>query len=461
MLDQEKTKEERLQQLREESISRLLFRYALPSVVGSVVTALYNIVDRIFIGQGVGSDALAGLSITFPILMCMIAFGLLVGAGASVRISISMGKDDRRGASRILANSVFLTLILNLIFTILALVYMEPLLRMFGAGDTILPYAKDYLYIVLPANIFCDLSFSYNAIMRSSGYPWKAMRTMLIGAFLNLLLDPIFIFVFDWGVKGAALATVLSEIVSAAYVVSHFFYQKHMVSFSREWRDYIPNKKILWSILSIGLSPFIMMILNAGINTIMNRSFGTYASSIKEADLSIATLGVILGITQLFIQFMLGISMGMQPIVGYNYGAKNYPRVIKTFRLALAINVSSAILGFCIAILTPEVFIRLFSKDVVLAQMLEEMLQIVMFAFPMIGLHLTTVQFFQSIGKPIKSMALTLSRQLIGLIPCLLLLPLYLGIEGVWWAMPISDIVAGLVSLALLFYQIPRLKLSE
>lgn len=266
-------------------------KYAIPSVIGAVVSALYNIVDRIFIGQGVGSNALAGLAITFPILMCLIAFGMLVGSGASVRISIYIGRNDLKTAERLLSNAVFLTFFFNLIMCSLALVFMDPLLRMFGASDAIMPYAKEYLYIVIPGNIFCDLSFSYNAIMRASGYPRKAMYTMLIGALLNAFLDPIFIFGLDWGIQGAAWATLISEIVAALYVMGHFFNRKHLIHFSPRRSAYKPDFAMMKAIVSIGMAPFTMMIVNSAINTIMNRSLVAYSPSTSEADLSIAALG--------------------------------------------------------------------------------------------------------------------------------------------------------------------------
>ncbi len=432
-------------------------KYAIPSVIGAVVSALYNIVDRIFIGQGVGSNALAGLAITFPILMCLIAFGMLVGSGASVRISIYIGRNDLKTAERLLSNAVFLTFFFNLIMCSLALVFMDPLLRMFGASDAIMPYAKEYLYIVIPGNIFCDLSFSYNAIMRASGYPRKAMYTMLIGALLNAFLDPIFIFGLDWGIQGAAWATLISEIVAALYVMGHFFNRKHLIHFSPRRSAYKPDFAMMKAIVSIGMAPFTMMIVNSAINTIMNRSLVAYSPSTSEADLSIAALGIILGISQLFIQFMLGVSMGMQPIVGYNFGAGNIRRSIKTYKVATMVNVSVATLGFSIAMFYPQLIIGLFSNDADLGDLLHRTIRLVMMMYPIIGLHLTTVQFFQSLGMSGKSMFLSLTRQIIYLIPCLVLLPRFIGMDGIWLSMPIADVLAGITAILMLLYQIPRL----
>ncbi len=452
------SEEKRLLELRSEQIPKLLMKYAVPSVIGAVVNALYNIVDRIFIGQGAGSNALAGLAITFPILMCLIAFGMLIGSGASVRISIHIGNNDLKSAERLLSNAIFLTFFSNLVMCSLALIYMDPLLRLFGASDAIIPYAKEYLYIVIPGNIFCDLSFSYNAIMRASGYPRKAMYTMLIGALLNVVLDPIFIFGLDMGIRGAAWATLLSEFVAAAYVMAHFFDRKHLVHFSPLRAAYKPDFKMMKTIITIGMAPFAMMIVNSAINTIMNRSFVAYSATTSEADLSIAALGIILGVTQLFIQFMLGVSLGMQPIVGYNFGAGNIKRSIKTYKVATLVNVIVATIGFAVAMLFPQWIIGLFSTDEALGDLLHRTLRMVMIMFPLIGLQLTTVQFFQSLGMSGKSMFLSLTRQIIYLIPCLVFMPRCIGIDGIWLSMPIADALAGITAILMVLYQIPRLQ---
>ena len=429
--------EERLHKLENAPIPRLLFTYALPSVIGAVVNALYNIVDRIFIGQGAGDDALAGMAITLPILLFLVAFGMLVGSGAAVRVSIYLGRNDQKTAERLLSNAIMLTLLFNVTICSMVLLFMDPLLHLFGANDIIIPYAKEYLYIVVPANIISDLCFSYNAIMRASGYPHKAMISMLLGAVLNCILDPIFIFGFGWGIKGAAWATVISEIVAAMFVMSHFFNRRHTLHFSRSWSDYRPDFKMMLAIVSIGIAPFVMMIVNSLINIIMNRSFVYYAASTAEANISIAAYGIILSITQLFIQFMVGVSMGMQPIVGFNLGARKIRRSIDTYKLAALVNVSVG--------------------DGALVTFTTQALGIAMMAFPIIGVQITSVQFFQSLGKSGKSMFLSLTRQVVYLIPCLLIFPIFMGIKGIWVSMPIADTLAGITSILMVLYQIPRL----
>lgn len=452
--------ERRLHKLENAPIPRLLFSYALPSVIGAVVNALYNIVDRIFIGQGAGDEALAGMAITLPIFLFLVAFGMLVGSGAAVRVSIYLGRNDHKTAKQLLSNAVILTFLFNLVICTLVIIFMDPLLRLFGANDLIIPYAKQYLYIVAPANIISDLCFSYNAIMRASGYPQKAMISMLLGAVLNCILDPIFIFGFDWGIKGAAWATVLSEITAAIFVMSHFFNKRHTLHFSRSLSDYRPDFKMMLAIISIGIAPFSMMIVNSLINIIMNRSFVHYAGSITEANISIAAFGIILSITQLFIQFMVGVSMGMQPIVGFNLGAGKIHRSIDTYKLASLVNVSVATLGFLMALFAPNLIVQAFSRsgEGTLATFTAEALGLTMMAFPIIGLQVTSVQFFQSLGKSGKSMFLSLTRQVLYLIPCLLIIPGFMGIKGIWISMPIADTLAGITSILMVLYQIPRLR---
>lgn len=451
--------EERLHKLENAPIPRLLFTYALPSVIGAVVNALYNIVDRIFIGQGAGDDALAGMAITLPIILFLVAFGMLVGSGAAVRVSIYLGRNDHKTAERLLSNAIMLTLLFNVTICSMVLLFMDPLLHLFGANDIIIPYAKEYLYIVVPANIVSDLCFSYNAIMRASGYPHKAMISMLLGAVLNCILDPIFIFGFGWGIKGAAWATVISEIVAAMFVMSHFFNRRHTLHFSRSWSDYRPDFKMMLAIVSIGIAPFVMMIVNSLINIIMNRSFVYYAASTSEANISIAAYGIILSIAQLFIQFMVGVSMGMQPIVGFNLGAGKIRRSIDTYKLAALVNVSVAAIGFAMALFTPSLIVQAFSRegDGALVTFTTQALGITMMAFPIIGVQITSVQFFQSLGKSGKSMFLSLTRQVVYLIPCLLIFPTFMGIKGIWVSMPIADTLAGITSILMVLYQIPRL----
>lgn len=441
-----------------DKIPRLLLRYSLPAVVGAMVNALYNVVDRIFIGQGVGDYALAGLAITFPIILFAQAFGMLVGSGASVRIAILLGRKDQAFAEQTLGNSTYLTLTFNLIVCVLGYIYMEPLLRLFGATDGIIGYAKEYLLITLGFNVFADLVFSYNAIIRSTGYPTKAMVTMLLGAVLNCILDPLFIFVFKWGIAGAAWATNISMVVAAGFVMSHFFSEKSVVYFTR--KAFKPSWRTMRSIVAIGVAPFAMMLVASVVNIVINRSFNAYGESEVQINSAIAAFGIILGIAQLFIQFMVGVSQGAQPIMGFNLGAGKISRSIKAYYCALIVNIVVATVGFLIANFAPNVLVRPFNPGPHLLELTNMALGIVFWAFPVISLQITTVQFFQSLGHSGKAMFISITRQLIYLIPGLIIIPHIagLGLKGVWLAMPIADGLSGLTALFMILYFMPRFR---
>lgn len=447
---------ERIRDLEQRPIGPLLFSYALPAVVGSVVNALYNVVDRMFIGLGVGDAALAGVAVTFPIFFLLTAFGMLVGIGASVQVSILLGRKDFHGAEKLLVNAVSLTFLFNLVVCTLTFIFMRPLLEMFGASEQIMPYAIRYLRIQIPINILADLAFSYTAIMRASGYPKKAMYAMLIGAILNMTLDPIFIFVFDWSIEGAAWSTAISMLVTAVYVMGHFFNPKHTLHFDRSAMQLDIRQMV--RIVRIGIAPFAMMLVGGLVAIVINRSFMQYAETTWQAENAIAAYGIILGLSQLFIQFMVGVSMGMQPIVGYNLGAGNIHRSIATYKAAVLVNVIVAVVGFVIAIFAPQVLVRAFTSEGPLADATASAMAIVFLAYPIVGLQVTTVQFLQSIGHSMQAMFLSLTRQLIYLLPCLLIVPAAIGMKGVWVAMPIADLLAGLTALAMILYMLPRIR---
>ena len=454
--EQRKKDVERLHALEYGAIPSLLFKYALPAVIGTVVNALYNVVDRIFIGQAAGDLAIAGLGVTFPILLFLIAFGMLIGSGASVRVSILMGRKELHKAEQILGNALILTFVFNVVLCTLALIFLEPLLRLFGAGDAIIPYAKTYLYIVIPFNLFSDLSFSFNAVMRASGYPTKAMISMLIGALTNVVLDAIFIFVFDWGIAGAAWATSIAMVIAACYVMSQFLDKRSIVHFTKNGMK--PSRHMIGQIISIGVAPFAMAIVGAVVSMVINRSFAQYGTTESEVVSAMAAYAIILGITQLFIQFMLGVSMGMQPIVGFNLGAGKIERSIKAYKCALLVNVSVAVLGLLIALLKPSIFVDIFNPGPELAHLTYTAIGIVLLGFPLVGCQLTSVQFFQGLGHSGKAMFISVTRQLIYLLPGLLILPVFYGIKGVWIAMPLSDALSGLTAIGMILFFIPRFR---
>lgn len=439
------------QRLGQEPVGRLLLRYALPAVVGTIVNSLYNIIDRIYIGQGIGPLAISGLALTFPILTFLQAFGMLVGAGAAARVSIFLGRKETASANRTLANALLLTLFFSIATIVPALIYMKDLLRLFGAGPGTLPYAESYLAITIPGNLLATLSFSYNAVMRASGYPARAMLAMLAGAVLNILLDPLFIFVFGLGIRGAAIATVISMAVSAGWVMGHFLKKSSVVRFERsafriDWR-------IILGILSIGMSPFAMQLAAGLVSTLMNTTLIRYGG-----DLAVGAYGIINSFGILLVMLVLGVSQGMQPIVGYNYGAGRNDRVLATLRRAIGIGTLITSSGFVCSFLIPETIVRAFTPDPELIRIAANGLHITFLSFVVAGFQMVTSMFFQSIGIAWKSMLQGLLRQCLFLIPGLLVFPRYFGLDGVWMASPVADALAAVVSAAFLVWQVRRLK---
>lgn len=449
-------RDERIYKLEHEPIGSLLMHYAVPAVVGTMVTALYNIVDRIFIGQGVGEYAIAGLTLTFPILIFLQAFGMLVGAGASARVSILLGQKDVEGAERVLGSAIILTIITQIAVLIPAFVWMRPLLEAFGGSERTIPYAIDYLSITIPANILSTLCFSYNAVMRASGYPRKAMYTMIIGAALNTVLDALFIYGFGWGIQGAAWATAIAMFISAAFVLSHFFSADSVIQFRR--RHLVFSWPTIGSIVSIGLSPFAVQLLGSLVSMLFNKSFIAVSNSPEQADIAIGSYGIIMSVAMLGVMFMLGIAQGMQPIVGYNYGANIYSRVKRTFWICAAINVGIGSLITVVSVLYPAFISSMFTQSELLIAEAAHSLSIALLGFTLVGFQITATQFLQSLGIARRSLLLSISRQSLFFIPLLLVLPYRYGVDGVWYSGVIADISSGLLGLGLIIWQLRQLR---
>lgn len=437
--------------LEHEKIGRLLVHYAIPAVVGTMVNALYNIVDRIFIGQGVGPLAMAGLTLTFPILLFLQAFGMLVGAGAATRVSIHLGRKANDMAEKVLGNALTLTFIITFLTVVPCMVWMDDLLFAFGGSEQTIPYAKDYLYIVVPGTILTSLSFGFNAVMRASGYPKKAMYTMLIGAVTNVLLDPVFIFWLDMGIQGAAIATVISMLLCTLFVMNHFVRKDSIIRFHRG--VFKLEKPVVWNILTIGVSPFAMQLAGSVVVVIQNYALKQYGG-----DLALGANGIITSVGMLQVMLIIGIAQGMQPIVGFNFGAKQYGRVQETLRLAII--VSTVIMGigcFC-SVAFPELITRAFTNDPALLDVTANGLRISLLVFVVVGSQLVISQFFQSIGVAWKAMFLSLSRQMLFLIPAMLLFSRFWGLDGVWYAAPFSDFVAAVTAWGFLWHYVKSLK---
>lgn len=439
---------------RTKKISKLVWDYALPGIVGTMVNVLYNVVDRIFIGQGVGALAISGLAITFPVINLTSSLGMLVGAGAAARISISLGKQDKLTAEQILGNSLLLTVVLNAIFITLFMIYLDPILVAFGASELTLPYARGYLEIVLLGNVFVSLCYNFNAMMRASGYPKKAMITMLIGAILNVILTPLFLFGFNLGMPGVAWSTVISMFIGMLFVMRHFTGRTSNIRL--RWKNVRFNKKIILSILSIGFSPFSMQVAASGVAVLMNTSLMTYGG-----DLAVGAYGIINTIMMLLIMSVMGLNQGTQPIIGYNYGARDFKRVRETFYYSAKVATIITTTGFVIGQVFPRLLSSAFTTDEALLDITERGIRFAVAALPLVGIQIVASSFFQSLGYAAKSMIQSLSRQLIFLVPGLMLFPRMLGLDGIWLAIPVADTLAAMLSIYLLTTQMRTLKRME
>ena len=440
----------RLNELDKAPIGKLLFKYSLPSVVGMVVMSVYNIIDRMFIGQGVGPDAIAGLAITFPVMNISAAFGVLIGGGAGARSSIVLGQGKKRTAELILGNSLVMTLLLATFYLVLLAVFIDDVLFLFGASETSLPYARDFMMYILPGLLFNNMTFSFCNIMRATGYPKKAMWANFIGAGLNVILAPIFIFGLKWGIKGAAIATDLSMLVSMIYVQIHFFNKNSEIHYSRG--IFKLKKDILLPIIAVGAAPCIVNTAGCVINAILNHTVYRYGG-----DTSVAAMGIFMTFSQLAIMFVLGVCMGMQPIVGFNYGAKRFDRLKRAYWLTVAVSTAVCLLASIASIFFPQYVAMIFTTDNDLIAACQHAMPIANIVFWIAGFQIVTTNFFQSLGEASKSIFMSLSRQVIFLLPFLLILPPMLKLDGVWLAFPVSDLLAALIGMVLLIIQMRKI----
>jgi len=431
-----------------EKISRLILNYSIPSIVGTVVMSVYNIVDRIFIGQGVGALAISGLALTFPFMILLMAFGMLIGAGASSRISITLGENNIARAEKIMGNAMTLSFLISGGVSLITLIFMGDLLRFFGGTEQTITYAETYMKIIVPFAVLSAVNFGFNNILRASGFPREAMYTMIIGAVANVLLDALFILVFKWGIEGAAWATIISYGISCAWVLSHFFRKNTALRFRKH--NFRLSRDITGSILSIGLSPFSMQLATSLVMIIINSTLLKYGG-----DLAIGAYGIINSLIILVVMVVLGLNQGTQPIVGYNYGAKKYDRMFKTLKYSIGIATVLTTSGFLFGIFNAEFSVRFFTRDEELIKIASNALRISIIMFPVVGFQIVISNFFQSIGKAKVSIFLSLTRQFIFLIPAMLILPHFFQLNGAWISMPVSDALSAIVAAVtmLIFYK--------
>ncbi len=446
-------------------ISSLFWRYALPAIVASAASSLYNIIDRAFIGNGVGPLAIAGLALTFPVMNLTVALGTLVSAGASAIISIRLGERSHALAAATLGNGLMLNLAIGLFFSLLFLFFLDPLLNLFGASPDTLPYARDFLQIILAGNVVSHVFFGLNNIMRASGHPAKAMVSILLTIGVNLLLAPTFIFLFKWGIRGAALATVLSQCCGLVWVVAHFFSKSSTLRFQKA--GFRISGRIIKDIFAIGLSPFIIHCSTCIIVILINLQLKRYGDlelsnclldgkPVAGGDLAVGAFGIINSIAGFMTMVLFGMAQGMQPIVGYNYGARQYGNVRKALRTAVVCATATAAAGELACLCCPTAIARIFTEDQQIVALTAQGLRLYLSMFLFIGFQVVASTFFQAINKASVSIFLSMTRQLFCLVPCLIVLPGIFGTRGVWLSQAVSDLASALIAAAVLFYHLYR-----
>lgn len=432
-------------------VGRLLLQYSLPAIVAMTASSLYNMIDSIFIGQGVGAMAISGLAITFPFMNLSAAFGAAVGVGAATCISVKLGQKDYATAQQILGNTVTLNFIIGIVFGVVSLLFLDPILFFFGASAETLPYARDYMQVILAGNVFSHMYFGLNGVLRAAGKPREAMLATIFTVVLNIVLAPMFIYVMHWGIRGAALATVLAQVIALAWQTKLLADKRQLLHLTHG--TYRLKSDIVGNIIGIGMSPFSMNVCACIVVIFINKGLQQYSG-----DLAVGAYGIANRVAFIFIMITMGINQGMQPIAGYNYGAGRIDRLMQVLKLAILAATCVTTTGFLISRLIPEQCARLFTTDEELIAMAVTGIQIIMVAFPIDGFQMVITNFFQSIGMAKVSMFLSLSRQMIFLLPLLLLLPLWFGVDGVWWSLPASDGVAAVVTLAIMVAYMRKFK---
>ncbi len=447
-----------------EKISKLLIHYSLPAVVGMMVNALYNFVDSIFISRTVGPSGMASVTISFPIVIITMAFAMLIGIGSTSLLSLRLGEGKHDEAEKIIGNGLTLLILIALAFTGIGLVFLVPLLELIGGTQATLAYAKDYLSIILLGNVFMSIGFGMNNYIRAEGNPLIAMLTMIIGAILNVLLDYIFIVKLGMGIKGAALATIISQSVSAIWVLSYFLGGRSTLKIHLS--NMVPQFLIVKKIVTLGLAPFAIQLASSVLNITINITIKKYAG-VVDASAYQGAMGAIFRINLLLLLPVVGISQGVQPIIGYNYGAKKYGRVKQTLKLGIITATVIATSGYLISRIFPQQLIGMFVdknanyKIDTFVHFGKIAIKYFYFAMPIIGFQIIGSNYFQAVGKPIKAGLLTLSRQLLIILPLILIFPIFFGINGIVYSIPVADVTSALLTFLFLVYEIRHLKISQ
>ena len=432
-------------------VGKLLIQYALPAMVAMTAASLYNIIDRVFIGQVVGPMAISGLAITFPFMNLATAFGAGVGIGASTAISVKLGQRDYTAAENILGNTVTLNLIIGVTFSVLCLIFLDPILRFFGASDATIPYARSFMQVILAGNVISHMYFGMNAVLRAASKPRHAMAATIFTVLMNVLLDIIFIWWWHWGIRGAALATIISQALALCWQMKLFSNQKELLHLKKG--IYRLKRNLVNNIISIGISPFLMNVCACVVVIFINNQLVRYGG-----DIAVGAYGIANSIAMIFVMFVIGLNQGMQPIAGYNYGSQQTDRLMRVVKYAAFAATAIMVTGWLIAHLAPYYCARMFTSDTELIRQAIKAIQINMMMYPFIGYQMVVTNFFQCIGKVKISIFLSLSRQLLFLLPLLVALPHFFGLNGVWAALPSSDFTASFIAAIIMLIFVRRIK---
>jgi putative MATE family efflux protein len=444
-------------------VGELLRQYALPSIIAMLASSLYNIVDSIFIGHGVDALALSGLAVTFPLMNISTAFGAMVGMGSATLISVKLGQKDYQIAEKILGNAVVMNIAMGVVFAVVSLLFLDPILYFFGASPASISYAREYMQIILLGNVFTHMYFGFNALLRAMGHPKMAMKATILTVILNTILDPLFIFdtinlgfvQFNgagWGIRGAAIATILSQCISLVWQVRVMSDKRELIHFKRG--IYRLKSYIVKEVLTIGLSPCLMNLASCFVVIFINRGLAEYGG-----DYAVGAYGIVHKMTFIFVMIVMGFTQGMQPIAGYNYGAKAYDRVTKVLKITIALATGVTTLAFVIGEFCPGVVARIFTSDEKMIEMAVVGMRYNCLLFPIVGFQMVAGNFFQSIAQPGKSIFLSLSRQLLFLVPFIIIFPHFWGINGVWASLPASDLVSSIITACMLGHYFKKHKM--
>ena len=438
-------------ELGQKPVGQLLWQYALPAIVAMTASSLYNIIDRAMIGQLVGPEAIAGLGITFPFMNLSAAFGAAVGVGSSTCISVKLGQKDYQTAENLLGNTITLNLIIGFLFMVVCLVFLDPILYFFGASEITLPYAREFMTVILLGNMVTHMYFGSNAVLRAAGKPRHAMYATLFTVGMNIILVIAFVWWFRWGIRGAALATVTSQSLALCWQMRLFSNPKELLHLKRG--IYKLKKDLVRNIIAIGVSPFLMNATSCVIVIFMNNQFVRYGGDMAVGAYSIAN-----SVVMVFFMFVMGVNQGMQPIVGYNYGAEKYDRMFRCLWLTITCATAFLLVGWTLSMLFPRQIARIFTTDPTLLDLSARGIKLDMLVFFVVGSQAAITHFFQSIGKVKVSIFLSLSRQLFLLLPMAYIFPLFWGLDGVWYSMPSSDFGSFAMTIPILIWYMKKLK---